>query len=159
MHASHVSSCFRFEFPTLFGAKFRYCYHACHLPEYHCCSAGPIKKWTYHICFYGWGVMGRPPLTPVLRREYLLLYHGVAPVCSVRIRQSWVQYTVVALTGVSGFEIQLPKKGGFTCWCWVRCKDKLPYNGSLVTTVADFVLSPGILVCQAAGRAETTFGR
>ena len=45
-------------------------------------------------CFYGWGVRERPPLTSVLRREYLLLYHGVAPVCSIRIWQSWVQYTV-----------------------------------------------------------------
>ena len=42
-------------------------------------------------CFYGWGVRERPPLTSVLRREYLLLYHGVAPVCINRIWQSWVQ--------------------------------------------------------------------
>ena len=45
-------------------------------------------------CFYGWGVRERPPLTSVLRRKYLLLYHGVAPVCIIRIWQSWVQYTV-----------------------------------------------------------------
>ena len=45
-------------------------------------------------CFYGWGVRGRPPLTSVLHREYLLLYHGVAPVCIIRIWQSWVHYTV-----------------------------------------------------------------
>ena len=45
-------------------------------------------------CFYGWGVRGRPPLTSVLRREYLLLYHGVAPMCIIKIWQSWVQYTV-----------------------------------------------------------------
>ena len=45
-------------------------------------------------CFYGWGVRERPPLTSVLRREYLLLYHGVAPMCIIKIWQSWVQYTV-----------------------------------------------------------------
>ena len=65
-------------------------------------------------CFYGWGVRERPPLTSVLRREYLLLYHGVAPVCIVRIWQS-VGFSTqcVPVTGVSGFEFQLPKKGGF----------------------------------------------
>ena len=45
-------------------------------------------------CLYGWGVRGRPPLTLVMHRKYLLLYCGVAPVCIIRIWQSWVHYTV-----------------------------------------------------------------
>ena len=36
----------------------------------------------------------------------------------------------VPVTGVSGF-VPVRRYLWYICWCWVRCKDKLPYNGSL----------------------------
>ena len=71
-----------------------------------------------------------PHWHPVLRRETYCCIMELHLCAASGYGRVGFSTQCVPVTGVSGF-VPVRRYLWYICWCWVRCKDKLPYNGSL----------------------------